>query len=344
MDFTKWSSFKGTGLTLLVCFAWAGASSSLIMLNNYILNIDGFHHPIILCSLGQLFSFIGSATFLHMGWAKQNVHLSAEQYLKIILPIGVMSAGTLATGNAVYLYLSVSFIQMLKAGTPAMTMAILFMFGMEQPRRDLLCSVGLIVIGCATSAYGEIAFSIFGFLLMMTSELFESLKLVLTQKLLSSTFSGPIEGLYHTTPVTFICLIVMAVPLEGASFVEQGGLTNFHDKPHIYVVAGTLGFICNLLVMAVIKRTSSLSFKVLGQCKNVACVIMGVLFVGNIVTPIQFAAYGLSIAGFFLYQRALDYKTKDKPSDAEQNIVFTPIPPDNEQLMGSPKDDEMRSY
>ena len=42
------------------------------------------------------------------------VNMSSETYLKAVVPIGLLYAGTLWLGNAAYLYLSVSFIQMLK--------------------------------------------------------------------------------------------------------------------------------------------------------------------------------------------------------------------------------------
>jgi len=40
--------------------------------------------------------------------------ISSEMYIRGIIPIGLLFAGTLWAGNAAYLYLSVSFIQMLK--------------------------------------------------------------------------------------------------------------------------------------------------------------------------------------------------------------------------------------
>lgn len=40
----------------------------------------------------------------------------AETYLRTIVPISALYAGTLWLGNAAYIYLSVSFIQMLKVG------------------------------------------------------------------------------------------------------------------------------------------------------------------------------------------------------------------------------------
>ena len=42
--------------------------------------------------------------------------MSAETYVRAVVPIGACFAGTLWLGNAAYLYLSVAFIQMLKVG------------------------------------------------------------------------------------------------------------------------------------------------------------------------------------------------------------------------------------
>ena len=50
-----------------------------------------------------------------------------------MLPVGLFMALTLWTGNEVYLYLTVAFIQMLKAFTPVITMLALFIARLEDP-------------------------------------------------------------------------------------------------------------------------------------------------------------------------------------------------------------------
>lgn len=55
-----------------------------------------------------------------LGWyvrrAVASADMSMETYFKAVVPIAACFAGTLWLGNAAYLYLSVSFIQMLKVG------------------------------------------------------------------------------------------------------------------------------------------------------------------------------------------------------------------------------------
>lgn len=50
----------------------------------------------------------------------ESINMSRETYLKAVVPIGLLYAGTLWLGNAAYLYLSVSFIQMLKVSSSIM--------------------------------------------------------------------------------------------------------------------------------------------------------------------------------------------------------------------------------
>eukprot|EP01134_Creolimax_fragrantissima_P000142 CFRG0142T1 len=302
----KSSSVKETAITVSICLAWACASSGMIMVNNHILNRGDFRYPIILCSLGQCASSVLAAFAIKFGYAQQSVYYLPGTYIKQILPIGLFGGATLATGNAVYMYLSVAFIQMLKAGTPATTMFVMIMFGLESTRKDLVVAVMVICVGCALSAVGELSFSMLGFLLMMSSELFESLKCVMMQVLLDKKFSGPIEGLYHICPITFFCLIFLATPFEMGDFVKDESYNIILENPKYFILSGLGGFACNLLTMGVIKRANSLTFKILGQAKNVYVVCLGSVFLHESVTVLQTIAYAVSIVGFFLYQRAMN--------------------------------------
>lgn len=53
-------------------------------------------------------------------------------HIQNVVPVGICQALTLALGNAAYLYLTVSFIQMLKAFTPVVVLAIGIIFKIEK--------------------------------------------------------------------------------------------------------------------------------------------------------------------------------------------------------------------
>ncbi len=88
---------------------------------------------------------------------------------------------TLWAGNLVYMYLSISFIQMLKAFTPVITLACGVVAGLEHFNRHKAASVALITLGTAVAAYGEGTLTAAGLTLNTIGAVSESLRLVMTQ-------------------------------------------------------------------------------------------------------------------------------------------------------------------
>lgn len=79
--------------------------------------------------------------------------ISATYWVRRIMPVGFFMASTLWAGNLVYLYLSVSFIQMLKAFTPVITMIALFIARLETPTAKV--SSGFPVLGLVENSLIE---------------------------------------------------------------------------------------------------------------------------------------------------------------------------------------------
>ena len=105
---------------VILSIAWACTSSALIFLNNHLLREHGFSYPMILCSMGMTSSWLISFVCITTGRVKRKHAglITRGWYARHILPIGCLGAASLGFGNYVYLYLSVSFIQMLKSAVP----------------------------------------------------------------------------------------------------------------------------------------------------------------------------------------------------------------------------------
>lgn len=73
---------------------------------------------------------------------------------------------SLICGNVAYLYLSVSFIQMLKATNAVVTLFATWAFGIAPPNMKVLGNVGIIVLGVVIASFGEIKFDLVGFVCM----------------------------------------------------------------------------------------------------------------------------------------------------------------------------------
>jgi hypothetical protein len=96
---------------------WIVLSSSVIIYNNYLYNTLKFQFPVFLVSWHLVFATIGTrvlARTTHLLDTAKETKMSKDVYIRSILPIAVLFCGSLILSNKAYLYLTVSFIQMLK--------------------------------------------------------------------------------------------------------------------------------------------------------------------------------------------------------------------------------------
>lgn len=243
--------------------------------------------------------------------------MTRDFYVRKIFPLGLLMASTLGFGNLAYLYLSVSFIQILKAMTPVMTMVVLVAARLDKPSTPVTIAVSIIALGTAIASWGELAFSLLGFVVMILSEACEACKLAAMQYLLGNLKLQLMEGIYYFTPAGFFWMVLFIVPLELARMREEGAADIVMANKGAFLLAASLGFCVNLLSFGVIQSTSGLTYKVLGQVKNVAVVLSSVVLFGSAVSGLQSFGYAISIVGFGLYNKAQQARATAAPTAAE---------------------------
>ena len=101
----------------IIISLWIFFSSCTILYNKYVLSTLNFRFPIYLTTVHLLFAtvmtrILKSHTNLLQGVDRNP--MSWRQWWSGIVPVGLLFTGTLICSNRAYLYLSVSFIQMLK--------------------------------------------------------------------------------------------------------------------------------------------------------------------------------------------------------------------------------------
>ena len=173
--------------------AYLTIGPTLILVNRSLMKTHGFNYPMALSGLGLLFSTLVSFLLVHcckLVSLPNRELVTAGFYVRNLLPVGAAMAGTLAAGNAVYLYLPVGFIQMLKAFTPSVTLALLWATRIEVPTWPVCGAVVGICLGTAIASAGEASLNLFGLGLMLLAELCEATRLVLVQKLLNNLKFG----------------------------------------------------------------------------------------------------------------------------------------------------------
>ena len=99
-----------------LCAVYMVVGPALVMLNKKILSEIGFKYPILLSSLGLIFSATTAHTLSPLGFitiGKQSV-VTHSFWITRVLPVGACHAATLAFGNAQYIHMGVALIQFLK--------------------------------------------------------------------------------------------------------------------------------------------------------------------------------------------------------------------------------------
>jgi len=199
----------------------------------------------------------------------------------------------------------------LKAGVPSVTMAVLFTVGLERLHEQTVLGVLILTVGTVMAAYGEIQFKWVGVIMMFTSEFCEALRMAVLQYLMGSLRYDLVEGLYVMAPASLMFLTIGIVIFEYGDLAREDGIAKIFASPLKYMLAAFLGFLVNFLTLGVIKSTSSLTFKVVGQTKNTVVILLSVVVFGSEMTSIQVCGYSLSIVGFIIYQRGKMIQAKE---------------------------------
>eukprot|EP00775_Hariotina_reticulata_P004300 gene4300-4552_t len=222
-------------------------------------------------------------------------------YFTRIMTTGFFMALSFQSGNTAYLYLTVAFVQMLKAFTPVSTMLCGFMFRLERPSAKLIAAVSCICLGVIVSSYGEVNFSWFGVAAMLTSVAAEGLRLVMMQHLLAAKQFHPLEAWMYLAPACTIWLVLLIGVFEIHHINDQHGFDIILQHHWYFVFAALAGFAVNTLAMLVIKLASALTLKVLGIGKDIGLVLAGVMFLAEHVTVLQVVGYSVSLVGCTCY-------------------------------------------
>ncbi|KAG2439132.1 hypothetical protein HXX76_004499 [Chlamydomonas incerta] len=295
------------GSTLL----WMCCSSAVIILNNQLYR-RGFKYPSTVTGMGQLMSAFSGFALSAVARQPLRPTPGPRVFLTSLLPIAGCTAASMYFGNISYLYLSVAFIQILKAFTPAITLLLGVAVGLEAPDWRLLLAIGLITGGTAGAVLvesGAPSFKWIGVISFMASSLTEAARVVGAELLNDGPRYNTAESLVYVGFPTAAVLLAVAAVVEWPAIAAAtaagapGGLALLAAEPWLFLAAPAVSAAVNGSCFAAIAATSSLTFKVAGCIKNVAVVAYGVLAHGDSLTPLQAAGYGVSVGGFYLYSQ-----------------------------------------
>lgn len=143
-----------------------------IIFNKLILSTWDFNFPFLLTSWHGIFSAVLTRILIRfkpeMFPSVGEKKMTTRIYVLKLVPVACCQAGGLVLGNMAYRYISLSYIQMLKAFTPIPLLLVNFVLGRDQPSTLLFAIVLMVCLGVVLASVGEMLFDITGFLLMVS--------------------------------------------------------------------------------------------------------------------------------------------------------------------------------
>ncbi|KAL0345244.1 UNVERIFIED_CONTAM: putative sugar phosphate/phosphate translocator [Sesamum radiatum] len=199
----------------------------VIVYNKYILDPKMYNWPYPISLTMIHMAFCSSLAYILVRILKvvDPVTMSWDLYVKSVIPIGLLYSLSLWLSNSAYIYLSVSFIQMLKALMPVAVYTIGVMFKKESFKSETMANMISISIGVAIAAYGEAKFDSMGVVLQLGAVAFEATRLVMIQILLTS------RGYGDSDQLTWLCIGVLGVGYYNHSKLQALKAKETQKKP-----------------------------------------------------------------------------------------------------------------
>lgn len=288
---------------------WIFFSNLTILFNKWLIDTAGFKYPVILTCFHMVFAAVATqilARTTSLLDSRREVKMTGRTYLRAVVPIGIAYSGSLVCSNLVYLYLSVAFIQMLKAASPVAVLFTSWLWGVADPSMNTFLNILVIVLGVGLASFGEIQFSVIGFLYQLGGIVFEAVRVVMIQVLLSGDENAqkmdPLVSLYYYAPVCAFTNFIVAALVEIRSFDWQ----DVHKVgPWMLMLSASVAFLLNIASVFLIGKTSGLVMTLTGILKNILLIVAAVFIWGTSITSLQFIGYSIALGGLVVYSTGL---------------------------------------
>jgi hypothetical protein len=283
----------------LAIMFWLAMSCTQILFNKALFS-GPFRYPITLTSIHMGFASVAtwalrgagviSAPPLPGGWAF---------YLRHFVALSVLFTTALACGNVAASRLSVSFVHVLKAITPVVTLLVGIVAGVNKVCVKLMAIVAVISVGVVIASADELAWDTLGFALQLAAVLAESVRLVTMQLLLQ-------KHLPKTSPLVMLSLFapLVAVALVALSLWAEPGGDRALWLPSVgpLVALNTASsFALNVAVMVLVSTTSGLTLVLAGIVKDIIVIVASLFLFAGVMSPVQSVGYFLALFGLALY-------------------------------------------
>ncbi|KAF1820545.1 TPT-domain-containing protein, partial [Dissoconium aciculare CBS 342.82] len=341
---TQMAVFKNMAINAVLIGLWYAFSISISVYNKWMFSADNldFHFPLFITSIHMLVQFLLAALVLYLlpqfrpkrpetdtvsasGGVYTRLHDDTEGqevtadvklqplmtpwfYFSRISPCGTATALDIGLGNFSMRFISLTFYTMCKSSVLAFVLVFAFLFRLEKPTVKLCSVIGVMTVGVILMVTGEAEFNALGFFLVMSASFCSGFRWSLTQILLlrNPATSNPFSSILFLTPVMFLALFLLAMPIEGPVQAVEGFRALCEARGTFYSILlllfpGTLAFMMVSAEFALIKRTSVVTLSVCGIFKEVLTISAAGVAFHDALSPINISGLVVTIVAIAAY-------------------------------------------
>ncbi|KAG5935517.1 hypothetical protein E4U53_000418 [Claviceps sorghi] len=262
--------------------------------------------------------------------------MSKMFYLTRIAPCGVATSLDVGLGNTSLKFITLTFYTMCKSSSLAFVLLFAFIFRLETPTWRLVAIITVMTLGVILMVFGEIEFKAGGFVLVISAAFFSGLRWSLTQILLlrNPATSNPFSSILFLSPVMFVLLLALAIPVEGLSPLWEGlkllvAAWGPIWTPLFLLFPGCMAFLMIASEFALLQRTSVVTLSIAGIFKEVVTISVASVVFDDKLTSINFIGLAITIAAIAAYNYIKINKMRQEAQDEvhKRHTSALPITP-----------------
>ncbi|EAY05094.1 glucose-6-phosphate/phosphate-tranlocation protein, putative [Trichomonas vaginalis G3] len=266
----------GLGTPFLIVGSMA-TSTSLILLNKYVMQNYGFRWPISLST----FHFLCTWGVLELLCSLKFFERATSMPLKMRLTCAFESVAGIIFANFSLKLNSVGFYQLTKLlCIPAMVATNYFVYNKKTPFRTL-CTLAVLLVGVGLFTVNEVSVNLPGTIVSMIYVFFNVVFQIQTN-VISNTYhiSGPSYQLANSLPMTiisFFCAIFYEVPGSNSILMHP-----FKPMELFWIfMTGMIAVWANVFGISIIGKASAVTFQVVGHAKTILIFVFGLIFLDS---------------------------------------------------------------
>jgi solute carrier family 35 protein C2 len=341
---TRMAVLKNMAINAVLIGLWYTFSIAISVYNKWMFSADNldFHFPLFITSIHMLVQFSLASLILYLlpqfrpkrpevdtasanGGVYTRIQDETEDaeatanvkpgplmtpwfYLSRIAPCGTATALDIGLGNFSMRFISLTFYTMCKSSVLAFVLIFAFLFRLEKLTIKLCSVIFVMTVGVVLMVTGEAEFNALGFFLVMSASFCSGFRWSLTQILLlrNPATSNPFSSLLFLTPIMFLALFLLALPIEGpvqalAGFRALCEARGTFNSILLLLFPGTLAFMMVSAEFALIKRTSVVTLSVCGIFKEVLTISAAGITFGDSLSPVNISGLVVTIVAIAAY-------------------------------------------